>query len=350
VKVGLCTNYIDGEFTGVGLYVRRLLERWLGDPEAPDLHLIHMQEGGDPLYGRAAAEHVYRASTRTLWWRSQDRACKRLSREMDLLHEPFMGLTSEMDCPQVLTLHDIVPMTNPEFSSRMFGLYFKRVMPRVIRNADAVVCNSETTRRDLLENYTVDPESAHVVYNGVDHVEAVDTGAFRDMEPYMVALSHTKMKNVGFTLREFTRYKDEHPGDLRLVVVGTDFSGLSEGRSDVTVTGYLERERLVELVAGAEALLFPSHYEGFGFPPLEAMDLGTPTVVSDRGSLPEVCGDASLTVDIDREGSMTEAIHRLRTEEGLADELRRRGLERCQEFSWERCARETMEVYQQVLG
>ena len=115
------------------------------------------------------------------------------------------------------------------------------------------------------------------------------------------------------------------------------------------VTGYLERERLVELVAGAEALLFPSYYEGFGYPPLEAMDLGTPTVVSDRGSLPEVCGDASLVVDIDRDGSMAEAIHRLRTEDGLAEELARKGRERCAEFSWERCARETMDVYQQLL-
>ncbi len=350
MKVGLCTKYIDGEFTGVGLYITRLLENWMEYPDAPEFHLIHMQEGGHPLYGRAAAEHVYRSSTKALWWRSQDRFCKKLSKDLDLIHEPFIGLSSKMACPQVLSFHDIVPITNPEFSSRMFGQYFRRVMPKVLRNADAVLCNSETTRRDLLDHYDADPEKLHVVYNGVDHVTAERSGALPEDEPYMVALSHTKMKNIGFTIREFLRYKENHPGDLRLMVVGTDFSGLSEGRSDVVVTGYLGRERLVELVAGAEALLFPSHYEGFGYPPLEAMDLGTPTVVSDRGSLPEVSGDASLTVDIDQEGSLAEAIHRLRTEDGLADELRRKGRERCREFSWERCARETMDVYRQVLG
>jgi len=79
------------------------------------------------------------------------------------------------------------------------------------------------------------------------------------------------------------------------------------------------------------------------------MSLGVPTIVSDRGSLPEVTGDASLVVDIDREGSMAEAIHQLRSDESMADELRRKGRERCKRFNWERCAKETMEVYESLV-
>ena len=349
MRVGLCTQYIDGEYTGVGHYITRLLQHWMGRPDPPDFHLIHMVGGGNPLYEEAAAEHVFSSKTRALWWRSQDRFCKGLSKELDLIHEPFIGLPSKMECPQVLSFHDIVPITNPEYSSRMFGLYFKRVMPKVIRNADVVLCNSETTRHDLLRHYTADPERIKVVYHGVDRVTPDVTDIFSDKGPYMVAMSHTKMKNVGFTIREFLRYKKAHPGPLRLMVVGTDFSGLSEGQSDVEVTGYLERDRLIELLAGAEALLFPSHYEGFGYPPIEAMSLGVPTVVSDRGSLPEVVGDASLVVDIDQEGSLAKAIHRLRSDEGLVDELRRKGRERCKRFTWERCAKETMEVYESLV-
>lgn len=348
MRVGLCTQYIDGEYTGVGHFITRLLQHWMDYPDPHEFHLIHMKEGGNPLYEKVAAEHVFSSKTRALWWRSQDRFCKGLSKELDLIHEPFMGLSSKMECPQVLSFHDIVPITNPEYSSRMFGMYFKRVMPKVIRNADVVLCNSETTRRDLLEHYTADPERIKVVYHGVDQLTSDGTGAFSDKEPYMMAMSHTKMKNVGFTIREFLRYKKSHPGPLRLMVVGTDFSGLSEGRSDVEVTGYLERDRLIDLLAGAEALLFPSHSEGFGYPPIEAMFLGVPTVVSDRGSLPEVVGDAALIVDVDQEGSLAEAIHQLRSDEGLADELRRKGRVRCKRFTWERCAREIMDVYESL--
>jgi glycosyltransferase involved in cell wall biosynthesis len=244
----------------------------------------------------------------------------------------------------------VVPLTNPELSGRAFSMYFRRVMPKVLANADAVVCNSASTREDLLEHYQIDPGKARVVHHGVDRPEVEGRGTFDRLRPYVMAISNTRMKNVGYTVREFISYKEAHGGDLRLVVVGTDFSGLSDRRSDVDVMGYLERADLMELMAGAEALLFPSHHEGFGFPPLEAMSLGVPTVVSDRGALPEVSGDASLVVDIDVEGDMAGAIQRLRDEEGLADDLRRRGDLRWRRFTWEDSARGHLRIYRELVG
>ncbi len=350
MRVGLCTKWIDEPFTGVGLYTHRVLSHMMDLQEPPEFHLVHMQRGGDPLYGRAAAEHVFSPKIRSLWWVTQDRFCKSLSSDLDVVHEPFVGFRTRMDCPQVLTFHDAVPLTRPEFTTRQFAMYFKRMMPKVVERADAVICNSETTRRDLIEHYGADPERAHVTHLGVDAPRVESTGEFDNLAPYMMATSNTRMKNASFTMREFAAYKDAHGGDLRLVVVGTDYDGLAEGRSDVTVLGHMERERLVELMHGAEALLFPSHYEGFGFPPLEAMSLGVPTVVSDRGSLPEVVGDASLVVDIDRPGRMAEAIHRLRTEEALVKELREKGDARWRRFTWEECARGTVAVYEGLVG
>jgi glycosyltransferase involved in cell wall biosynthesis len=341
---------MDGEYTGTGHMVKRVVERFLERPDGPELHLVHMRRGGDPLYSQAAAEHVFSTPARALWWRSQDRFCRKLSRELDLIHEPFMGLPSKMECPQVVNFHDVVPLTNPELSGRAFSMYFRRVMPKVLDNADAVLCNSRSTREDLLDHYQVDPGKARVVHHGVDPPEVDRRGTFDHLMPYMLAISNTRMKNVGYTVREFAAYKDAHGGDLRLVVVGTDFSGLSEGRPDVEVKGYLERGALVELMAGAEALLFPSHHEGFGYPPLEAMSVGVPTVVSDRGALPEVTGDGSLVVDIDSEGDMARAIHRLVTEEGLADDLRRRGDLRWRRFTWDDCADGYYSVYEELVG
>jgi len=350
MRVGMCTKWIDEPFTGVGRYTLKVLSHMMDAEGSPEFHLVHMQRGGDPVYGRAAAEHVFDPKVGALWWWSQDRFCKALSSDLDVIHEPFVGFRARMNCPQVLTFHDAVPLIHPECTTRQFALYFRRMMPKVVDRADAVICNSETTRRDLLEHYKADPEKVHVTYLGVDPPRYEETGIYSSLEPYMMAISNTKMKNVEFTIREFASYKDVHGGDLRLVVVGTDHTGLSERRDDVMVMDYLERDHFVELMAGAEALLFPSHYEGFGFPPLEAMSLGVPTVVSDRGSLPEVVGDASLVVDIDSDGSLAEAIHRLRTEDGLVSELTKKGDARFREFTWDRCARGTVQVYEGLVG
>ena len=342
----MCTKWIDEAYTGVGRYTIKVLEHMMDLPNAPEFHLIHMQQGGDAIYGRAAAERVFKPAIPSLWWQTQDRFCKGISSEMDVIHEPFVGFRTRMDCPQVLTFHDAQPLLFPEHAPRAFAMYFKRLMPKVVSRADAIICNSGNTKADLVHHYQADPDKVHVTHLGVDPVEVEETGAFQDLGPYMLALSNTRMKNVGFTIREFARYKDGSGGDLRLVVVGEDFSGLASSRPDVTVLDYLKFPRLMELMAGAEALLFPSVYEGFGFPPIEAMSLGVPTVVSDRGSLPEVTGDASLVVDIDREGSLAEAIHRLVSEEGLAAELRAKGLEHWKQFTWDRCAKGTLEVYE----
>jgi glycosyltransferase involved in cell wall biosynthesis len=350
LRAGLCTKWIDEPFTGVGRYTLQVLSHMMDLADAPEFHLIHMQRGGDPVYGRAAEEHVFSPKVGTLWWWTQDRFCKDLSGDLDVIHEPFVGFRARMDCPQVLTFHDAVPLMHPEFTTRQFVMYFKRMMPRVVERADAVISNSETTRRDLIEHYGADPERAHVTYLGVDPPRVEATGTFSDLGPYMLALANTRMKNADYTVREFSAYKEAHGGDLRLVVVGSALGAPPGNRSDVVVMDYLERDRFVELMAGAEALLFPSHYEGFGFPPLEAMSMGVPTVVSDRGSLPEVVGDASLVVDIGRPGSLADAIHRLRTDEALVADLRKRGDSRWRRFTWEECARRTLDIYQGLVG
>jgi glycosyltransferase involved in cell wall biosynthesis len=350
LRVGVCTKWIDEPFTGVGRYTLKVLSHMMDMDPSPEFHLIHMQEGGEDVYGRAAAEHVFSPKMGTLWWWSQDRFCKGLSSDLDVIHEPFVGFRTRMDCPQVLTFHDAVPLMHPEHTTKQFAMYFKRMMPKVVERADAILCNSEATRRDLIEQYPADPEKVHVTLLGVDVPQVDHRGTFDDLAPYVMATSNTKMKNVDFSLREFIAYKDAHGGDLRLVVVGTDFTGLSRNRADVTVLEYVDRDRWWELLAGSEALLFPSHYEGFGFPPLEAMAMGVPVVVSDRGSLPEISGDAGLVVDIDRKGTLAEAIHRLRTEDGLVDQLRRKGDARYRKFTWDDCAKRTIEVYEGLVG
>jgi glycosyltransferase involved in cell wall biosynthesis len=349
MRTGICTKWIDEPFTGVGRYTLSVLRHMMDLDNAPEFHLIHMDQSGEEVYKRAARELVFKPLARPLWWVSQDRFCQRISADLDVIHEPFVGFRRSMACPQVLTFHDAIPFTYPEYAPRSFGLYFRYLMPKVVRKADAIICNSETTAADLVSLMGADREKVHVTYLGVDHVELGDVRAEEQRGPYVLTLSNTPMKNVEYTISEFSSYKDVHGGDLRLLVVGTDYSGLSQKRKDVVTLQHLPRDKLMSLMAGAQALLFPSLYEGFGFPPLEAMAMGVPTVVSDRGSLPEVTGDASLVVDIDKEGDMAGAIDRLMTEEGLASELVRKGKDRYRMFTWDKCARGTVEVYEGLL-
>src|SRR6185437_16647875 len=118
----------------------------------------------------------------------------------------------------------------------------------------------------------------------------------------------------------------------------------------VHFTGYVPEADLPALYSGAEAFVFPSLYEGFGMPPIEAMACGTPVIASNVSSLPEVVGDAALLVDPLDVDAIAEAIHRVLTDHDLADDLRNRGLARAKQFTWERAARETLTAYDQVLG
>jgi glycosyltransferase involved in cell wall biosynthesis len=346
MRVGLCTKWIDEAYTGVGRYTLKVLESMMDLERAPEFQLIHKEEGADPVYQRAAKEHLYKPGMESLWFYSQDRFCKALSSSLDVLHEPFVGFRARMDCPQVLTFHDATPLMFPDLAPRAFALYFKFRMPKVVKLADAIICNSENTKKDLLEHFPTDPDKVHVTLLGVDPTEVDARGTFDKRKPYVLALSNTRTKNIEFTLREFERYKQKHGGDLRLIIVGKDYTGRATEVPDVELMNYLLWERLVELMSQAEALLFPSLYEGFGFPPVEAMSMGVPTIVSDRGSLPEVAGEASIVVDIDQEGSLASAIHQVTSDDTLAKELKRKGMARAKELTWERCAKQTLDVYE----
>lgn len=266
----------------------------------------------------------------------------------------------------VLTVHDLAYRRFPDTAPLATRRWLKR-LDRAIHRAAQVIVVSEATRRDLLDLYPVDPDRVTVIHHGVDRsvfrppsAQQVDRVRRRYGidGPYLLFLGGLEpRKNLPGLIRAFVAV----PEDLRplLVIAGSSVpwnpegvnelrpvvEGLPEGiRRRLLFTGYVSDADKVALLGGARALVFPSLYEGFGMPVLEAMACGAPVLTSSTSSLPEVAGDAAVLVDPTDEAAIAEGMGRLLEDEGLRDRLREAGLERAAGFDWRDTARRTAMV------
>ncbi len=270
--------------------------------------------------------------------------------------------------PTVMTVHDLIFERYPEHHTLRNRLFLKVAMPLFIKAADTIIAVSQHTKRDLIELYRAPADKLQVVYEGVDPefrpsdpavVQRVrqqySPGTNDTVRPYLLMVGTLEpRKNHAAAMRALARLKARGFPQRLLVVGGRGWLfepiqklvaqlGLNE---DVTFAGYVPAADLPALYAGADCVLLPSLYEGFGFPVLEAMACGTPVVSSNVSSLPEVAGDAALLVaPLDDEG-LAAAIQRVLTEPELAATLRTTGIVQAAKFRWETCAQATVEVYQ----
>jgi glycosyltransferase involved in cell wall biosynthesis len=261
----------------------------------------------------------------------------------------------------VVTVHDLAFKRFPETAPHGTKWWLGR-LDRALDRATRVIAVSESTRRDLLDLSGVDPARVAVIPLGVDRTlfrppgrEAVAAARarFKLDGPYVLYLGGIEpRKNLSNLLAGFAWL----PGDLRLVVVGSGVEWNPEGsdvlrralatlpvgvRGRIHRTGYVSEADKVALLGGAEAFVYPSLYEGFGLPVLEAMACGTPVVTSNVSSLPEVAGDAAVLVDPADPASIAEGVGRVMGDAELRERLVAAGFDRAERFSWEECARRT---------
>ena len=268
----------------------------------------------------------------------------------------------------VFTVHDFSPFVRPEFFPLPVRLRLTTFMRRGIAAADRVICVSESTRADLLRLFRIDPARVSVVHLSAEAryhppLDVAATAAVRRKyelpERYVLYVGKLQArKNIVGILRAHHILKTRYGTDHALVLTGRRMWGSEEDREigrlglddDVKNLGHIEHDDLPLLYAGASVFLFPSHYEGFGLPPLEAMACGTPVVTSDVTSLPEIVGDAATCVPPDDHDGLARAVHELLSDSSLHATRRAKGLVRASEFSWSRTARETLRVYREVAG
>jgi glycosyltransferase involved in cell wall biosynthesis len=275
--------------------------------------------------------------------------------------------------PVVVTVHDIVPyLTRRQRDLQAYGGIWERwldaLVTRALARADALIAVSAYTRETVVQALGYPAERVWIVLEGVDHAlfhpkkVPPDFDARYGLDPrgrYVLYVgSENPRKNLPFLLRAFARLRQAMP-DVRLIRVGAvqylpQARALQEqiehlGLSDAVIHyPSVPDEDLALFYNRADLFVFPSLYEGFGLPALEAMACGTPVVCSDAASLPEVVGDAALRVSPTDEEGWAEAMRRALTDVSLREELRARGLERARAFTWERTAQETVRVYTEL--
>ncbi|MGE0812136.1 MAG: glycosyltransferase family 4 protein [Vicinamibacterales bacterium] len=356
---------------GIGTYIRNLVtEIGAQDPVSHYVILTRPEDVGTA----AAAGPNFEAVVETArpysvgeQWRIP-RAVARA--RADLLHEPHYVLPLLTRCRTVVTIHDCIHLRFPEYLPNRSAFAYAHAMIRLAaRKADRVLTVSEASKRDILHYTGLAPDQVQVVYNGIDarftavpDEEAVDRvrQRFQLTHPFVLYVGNIKPhKNLERLIAAFAAVRADGPDDLKLVVIGDETSkhptvrhAVHRHRLDkhVRFFGFQPAPTLVIFYRLARVFAFPSLYEGFGLPPLEAMANGTPVVTSNVSSLPEVAGDAALLVDPYDVGAIAEGLRRALTDEALRQDLIARGRARVQDFSWTRATARTLEVYRQVLG
>lgn len=292
------------------------------------------------------------------------RAC---SVDADLLHTPASRLPLRGTIPTITTIHDVIPLVFPElFRLReriTLGLYFRAVR----HSATHVITVSEQSRSDIHRLLGIDRNRISVTYNGVSSsfrplapsVIAQRLAHYRIEQPYILSVCTLEpRKNLVRVLQAFAQLRHTHKVPHRLVLVGrrgwlekpifetARALGIAE---HIQFTGFVPDDVLPALYSGADVFVYPSLYEGFGLPPLEAIACGCPTVTSNISSLPEVVGNAALLVDPLDVEAIADGVLRIVGNLALREALQRAGFERAPQFTWSRCADETIKVYQRVL-
>ncbi len=293
-----------------------------------------------------------------------------LAREgVHMVHEPHYVLPPLVRCRSVVTIHDCIHLMFPQYlPGKLAHVYAKGSMWCAARKANRILTVSEASKRDILRFFDVRPEKVAVIYNAIDErflapadPERMDLVKQRYQlnHPFVLYVGNIKPhKNIERLIDAFARTRARGcEEDLKLVIIGDEISKYPALRQTVhrhkldkhvRFLGFQPMETLAAFYRLARAFVFPSLYEGFGLPPLEAMACGTPVVTSNVSSLPEVVGDAALLVDPRDAEAIADAVERILTDEPLRRKLIEKGLARSRDFSWERSVRRIRDVYLEV--
>jgi glycosyltransferase involved in cell wall biosynthesis len=266
----------------------------------------------------------------------------------------------------VFTLHDTAYLLFPQYHLPRNRIFLQQMMPRFLARADRIIVPSESTRRDALRFYRLDPEKIEVIPEGVEAhfnslVDKTRVAAVRERyalpKRFILCVGTIEPRKNLPTLLEAYAALGQRDRDVGLVIAGGKgwlydeffdrLRSLNLG-DRVRLTGYVPEEDLPALLNAATVFAFPSEFEGFGLPPLEAMACGVPVLCSDASSLPEVVGEAGVQLPPHDVRAWAEALGRVLQDEQLRAGLRARGLERARAFTWEKTARRTLEVYRSV--
>ena len=354
---------------GIGTYIRNLL-RQLARLDAETEFVVLCRPGDrESLAALGPNVRVVRETAGNYSLAEQWKVPLDLRREgVTLFHAPHYVLPPLVSCRSVVTIHDCIHLMFPQYlPNRLAYAYARTSITLASRRATRVMTVSESSKRDIVRLVGADPGKIDVIPNAYDErfaVEPREEDVVRVRERYQLhdefvlyAGNVKPHKNLERLIEAFSLVRRRGLDHLKLVLIGDDISKYAALRRAVhrhqlhkyvRFLGYLPEGTLAVMYRLAGVFVFPSIYEGFGLPPLEAMASGTPVVTSNVSSLPEVAGDAAVLVDPYDPSAIADGIERVLTDDDLRRDLRAKGLVRASQFSWERSVQRVREIYGQV--
>jgi glycosyltransferase involved in cell wall biosynthesis len=373
MKIGFSTSVIQRGKTGVAQYVFSLLRAFGTQARTERFALFVLEEDREffsalnERFEIVPVSEKHRSPIQNIVWHQTILPGLARKLDIDVLHVPsYRRLMWRGPCPLVGTIHDLAPfrVSRKYDVARMF--YGRVVVKYLARRQDEIITVSQNTARDMEQFFNIQQDAVRVIHNGIEHerfyprpveqAKGTVTEKYRLNRPfflYVARLEHPG-KNHRRLIEAFERFKEATGSDWVLAFGGSDWHGAelihariaeSAYGSDIRTLGFISNDDLPLLYSAAEAFVYPSLYEGFGLPPLEAMACGCPVISSARGSLGEVVGDAAWIVDPEEVEDICDALVKLHFESNSRTALVQKGLSRAREFSWERAARETLAVY-----
>lgn len=288
---------------------------------------------------------------------------------IDIYHisQNGIGLSQNIDCLKIVTIHDLIPYIMPETVGKGYLIKFLRDMPRIIEESDAIITVSEYSKKDILKFFPINPDKIFVTPLAADSIyrplnrnicKKYISEQYNINGDFILYLGgFSARKNVSSLIKAYEKISNEINKNIKLVICGAkkdDIENLikmkinSKTSENIIFTDFIPNEDLPKFYNACEVFVYPSLYEGFGLPPLEAMSCGSPVITSNTTSIPEVTDKSAILIDPMNIDMLSCKLYNLLVSDELRKDLSKKGLNRSIEFSWIRTAKKTLEVYENL--
>ena len=370
MKIGIDSRSVNlHSGTGIGTYTKNLISEMININKDNEFTLIWTGKI-DNDFTKNNTELIYCSGRHSTFFEKEYIPNIIKSKSLDLYHIPQNGIGFPFNCDinTVVTIHDLIPYTMPETVGSGYLKRFLKDIPNIIENSKGIITVSEYSKKDILKFFSGYPEdkifvtplstNSEFIPMNKDECRRKIQNNFNFSEPYILYIGgFSKRKNVHGLINAFSRVKNSLSKKYKLVLVGSlKDEGINLKKyveslnleNDVVFTGFSKDKDLPIFYNGADLFVYPSYYEGFGLPPLEAMSCKTPVITSNTTSIPEVTKNSAFLINPSLEEDLSNAIFNVLENDSLKNNLIEKGYKRSLEFSWKQTAKNTLNAYKNI--
>jgi glycosyltransferase involved in cell wall biosynthesis len=358
--------------TGIGTYTYQLISS-LNEIDKINEYMLFMPESSncDISFNRNFQIKNITEGNKSNFWDEVNIPNILVDKDIELYHVPQngVGLPEEKKCPFVITLHDVIPYKMPETCGDTYLRIFNEEMPNIVSKCDGIITVSQFSKEDIANTFNFPKEKIFVthlaaedIYRPLDKKECsnlIKSHYGIDGEYILYVGGFSPRKNIIGLIEAFSKLLSRYKRDIKLVIAGKQgksYAIYKKRTQDLGVEdsvlfpGFIEVEHLPQLYNASKLLVYPSFYEGFGLPPVEAMACGIPVITSNVTSIPEVLGDSAIFINPNDVDELCSSMYEVLSNENLAEKLILKGLVRSSELSWNNTAKNTLLAYSKIIN